>query len=169
MNPPDDPVDAPPERPKVAPKPPANLPETVRPTLPPETIRPKADAPPSFTDKMFGPIRISGWIQLGLICVGVGAIFEAGGVNPFAPGFTLGGALGQFATGFLNVLGWTLTVAWRPLLLGAAAVLPVWLLWRAAVALFGKAKPPMDGPPPPRDLNEPYRPQAQSKRWPDVV
>ena len=157
-----------PDEPTAPPRPPANLPEPVRPTLPPETIRPRQAAQPSFTDKMFNPIKVSGWIQLALVCVGAGAIFEAGGVNPFAPGFTLGGALGQITTGFLNVLGWAMTVGWRPLLLGAAAVLPIWLLWRAGVALFGKRRP-VSPPQEPHDLSEPYRQQSQSKRWPDVV
>jgi hypothetical protein len=157
------------DEPKVPPRPPANLPEPVRPSLTPETIRAPRASQPSFTGKMFNPIKVSGWVQLTVVCVGVGAICEAGGVNPFAPGFTPGGALGQVATGFLNVLGWAMTVAWRPLLLGAVAVLPIWLLWRAGVALFMKPRPQDAAPPEPHDLGKPYKPEAQSKRWPDVV
>jgi hypothetical protein len=83
----------------------------------------------TFADKMFG-IGFSGWFQLVVLCVVVGAIFQAGGIDFFAPNFTLAGFVGSLANGALNALGWVLEVGWRPLLAGAIVVVPAWLAWR---------------------------------------
>jgi uncharacterized protein DUF6460 len=85
--------------------------------------------PRTLKSKLFG-IAPSGYVQLGLISVGVGAVVQAGGLNPWQPGFTWQSALSSLSTGALNVLGWTLQSGWQPLLLGAAVVVPVWLAWR---------------------------------------
>ena len=83
-----------------------------------------------------------GWTRLALVCVIVGAIFQAGGFNPFAPGFTIGGGLGQIVNGVLNIAGWAAQNGGLPLLLGAIAVLPFWLIWRALVTLFNRTSRP---------------------------
>jgi hypothetical protein len=83
----------------------------------------------TFADKMFG-IGFSGWFQLVVLCVVVGAIFQAGGIDFFAPNFTFTGFVGALANGALNSVGWVLEVGWRPLLAGAVIVVPVWLAWR---------------------------------------
>ena len=89
----------------------------------------------TFLAKLFG-VGIAGWVQLVLVCVVVGAIAEASGINPFAPNFSLGPALTSATTGALNVLGWAMTNGWRPLLTGAIVVLPLWLAWRLVSAGF---------------------------------
>jgi hypothetical protein len=98
-------------------------------------------APLSFSGRMFN-VGWKGWTRLALVCVIVGAIFQAGGFNPFAPGFTIGGGLGQIVNGVLNIAAWAAQNGGLPLLLGAIAVLPFWLIWRALVTLLNRDKPP---------------------------
>ncbi len=98
-------------------------------------------APLSFSGRMFN-VGWKGWTRLALVCVFVGAIFQAGGFNPFAPGFTIGGGLGQIVNGVLNIASWAAQNGGLPLMLGALAVLPFWLIWRALVTLFNRDKPP---------------------------
>ncbi len=101
----------------------------------------RARPPLSFSGRMFN-VGWKGWTRLAIVCVIVGAIFQAGGFNPFAPGFTIGGGLGQIVNGVLNIVGWAAQNGGVPLLLGAIAVLPFWLIWRALVTLFNRDKPP---------------------------
>jgi len=89
----------------------------------------------TFVAKLFG-VGIGGWVQLLIICVAVGAIAEASGINPFAPSFSLSGAATAATAGALNVLGWAMTNGWRPLLTGAIVVLPLWLAWRLVSSGF---------------------------------
>lgn len=97
--------------------------------------------PVSFSGRMFN-VGWKGWVRLALICIFVGSVFQAGGFNPFAPGFTIGAGLGQIVNGVLNIAGWAAQVAATPLLFGAIAVVPFWLIWRALVTLFNKDRPP---------------------------
>ena len=97
--------------------------------------------PDTFSGRMFN-VGWKGWTRLAIVCVIVGAIFQAGGFNPFAPGFTIGGGLGQIVNGVLNIVGWAAQNGGIPLLLGAIAVLPFWMTWRALVTLFNRDKPP---------------------------
>ncbi len=83
----------------------------------------------SLRDKMFG-IGFSGWFQLAVLCIVVGAVFQAGGVDFFAPGFSWNRLLGGIANGALAVLGWIIETGWRPLITGALVVGPIWLAWR---------------------------------------
>ena len=83
----------------------------------------------TLAEKMFG-IGFSGWFQLVVFCVAVGAVFQAGGVDFFSPTFTWEGLLGGIAKGALAVLGWIIETGWRPLLTGLLIVGPVWLVWR---------------------------------------
>lgn len=89
----------------------------------------------TFVAKLFG-IGIMGWVQLLIVCVAVGAIAEASGINPFAPSFSFSGAATAAATATLNVMGWAMTNGWRPLLTGAIVVLPLWLVWRLVSSGF---------------------------------
>jgi hypothetical protein len=91
--------------------------------------------PRTFGDKMFG-VGFWGWVRLGALCLVAGAIFAAGAVNPFAPGFLWSAVPGQLAQGVLNVFTWSVGTAWRPLLFGAIAVGPIWLLWRLITVPF---------------------------------
>jgi hypothetical protein len=83
----------------------------------------------TLAEKMFG-IGFSGWFQLVVLCLVVGAIFQAGGVDFFSSTFTWEGLLGGILNGALAVLGWIIEVGWRPLITGALVVGPVWLAWR---------------------------------------
>lgn len=96
-------------------------------------------APPrrSFRARMLG-VGAFGWLRLALLCLAAGVVFEASGVNPFAPDFTWSGLASALATGAARILSWSITNGWRPLLVGAIVVGPVWLLWRAVVALFSR-------------------------------
>ncbi|MDP3492547.1 MAG: hypothetical protein Q8R82_05495 [Hyphomonadaceae bacterium] len=97
--------------------------------------------PVSFSGRMFN-VGWKGWVRLALICIFVGAVFQAGAFNPFAPGFTIGAGAGQILDGLIKIATWAAQLAALPLLLGAVVVLPFWLLWRAVLALFNKDKPP---------------------------
>jgi hypothetical protein len=85
--------------------------------------------PRTLQNKLFG-IGPSGYFQLAVLCIAVGAVFEAGGINPFDPTFTWQSLLTGLGTGALNVLGWVLQTGWKPMLIGAAVTLPIWLVWR---------------------------------------
>jgi hypothetical protein len=85
--------------------------------------------PRSLQSKLFG-IGPSGYFQLTVLCIAVGAVLEAGGFNPFDPGFTWQAALSGIGSGALNVLGWVINAGWKPMLIGAAITLPIWLVWR---------------------------------------
>jgi len=95
----------------------------------------------SFSGRMFN-VGWKGWIRLGLICVSVGAVFQAGGFDPFSPGFTVGDGLGQIVNGVIAVAAFAAQMGALPLALGAMAVLPAWILWRALVTLIGADRPP---------------------------
>jgi hypothetical protein len=91
--------------------------------------------PRSLSDKMFG-ISFWGWVRLGVLCLTAGAIFEAGGFNPFAPAFTWSSVPAELLQGVINVFTWSVGTAWRPLLLGAVAIIPIWLVWRLITVPF---------------------------------
>ncbi len=97
--------------------------------------------PVSFSGRMFN-VGWKGWVRLALICIFVGAVFQAGAFDPFAPGFTVGAGAGQILNGALNIAGWAARLGAMPLLLGAIVVVPFWLIWRAVLALFNRDKPP---------------------------
>lgn len=63
-------------------------------------------------------------------------------LNPFAPGSTISIGAGQIITGVLNIAGWAAQLGAMPLVLGALVVVPIWLVWRAILALFNKDRPP---------------------------
>lgn len=91
--------------------------------------------PRSFTSKMFG-VGWAGYVQLVLLCVGVGAVFQAGGINPFDPGFTWAGAVDAAGKGVVTVVSWAFGNGWQPFLVGLMAVAPVWLAWRLLTIPF---------------------------------
>ena len=97
--------------------------------------------PVSFSGRMFN-VGWKGWVRLALICIFVGAIFQAGGFNPFAPGFTVGTGAGQILDDAIKIATWAAQLSAMPLVLGALLVVPFWLLWRATLALFNKNRPP---------------------------
>ncbi|MEQ1783666.1 MAG: hypothetical protein ABMA14_20105 [Hyphomonadaceae bacterium] len=97
--------------------------------------------PVSFSGRMFN-VGWKGWTRLVIVCVIVGAIFQAGGFNPFAPGFTVGVGAGQLLDGIIKIATWSAQLAAMPLLLGAILVLPLWLMWRALVTLVNRDRPP---------------------------
>lgn len=100
--------------------------------------------PMSFSGRMFN-VGWKGWVRLALICIFIGAVFQAGGFNPFAQGFTVGAGAGQILNGVINIAGWAAQVGAMPLLLGALVVVPIWLIWRSLVTLFNKDRPPGPG------------------------
>ncbi len=97
--------------------------------------------PVTFSGRMFN-VGWKGWTRLVFVCVIVGAIFQAGGFNPFAPGFTVGVGAGQILDGMIKIATWSAQLAAMPLLLGAILVLPIWLVWRALVTLVNRDRPP---------------------------
>jgi hypothetical protein len=97
--------------------------------------------PVSFSGRMFN-VGWKGWVRLAIVCTFVGAVFQAGGFSPFAPGFTIGVGFGQIVQGVVNIAGWAAQLGWLPFLMGALVVLPPWLLWRSLVTLVNKDRPP---------------------------
>ncbi len=86
-------------------------------------------APRTLQSKLFG-IGFSGYFQLVVICILVGAVFQAGHVNPFEPGFSFQSALAGFGAGVLTLLGWAVQYGLQPLLTGVIVFVPLWLFWR---------------------------------------
>lgn len=97
--------------------------------------------PLSFSGRMFN-VGWKGWTRLVIVCVIIGAVFQAGSFNPFAEGFTIGEGVGQIINGVVNIAAWAAQNGGLPLILGALAVLPFWIIWRALVTLFNKDRPP---------------------------
>ena len=95
----------------------------------------------TFSGRMFN-VGWKGWTRLIIVCVIVGAIFQAGAFNPFLPDFTIGVGAGQILDGIIKIATWSAQLAAMPLLLGALVVLPLWLIWRALVTLVNRDKPP---------------------------
>ena len=89
----------------------------------------------SFAAKVF-EISPWGWVQLTGLSLGVGAVLQASGANPFDPGFTLNAAAASLGRAFLNTALWALANGWAPVLIGAAVVAPIWLAWRLLSAPF---------------------------------
>jgi hypothetical protein len=83
----------------------------------------------SIISKMFD-LGAWGWIKLAVLCLAVGAVLQASGINPFASDFTLGGAAASLGHALVNTALWALANGWAPALIGAIVVLPLWLLWR---------------------------------------
>jgi len=121
-------IDEPPETPSG--KPPA-------PNGPlPDHRRAEIRPPRTFQQKMFD-IPWFGWIELMLASLVVGVLLNLAQID-FGPGFTLGRALGQLVQGVFSGLGWLVSTGWWPLLSGVIVVMPLWLIWRAASALWRK-------------------------------
>lgn len=118
----------------------------------------------SFSGRMFN-VGWKGWVRLALICIAVGAIFQAGGFNPFAPDFTIGAGFGQILNGMINIASWAAQLGALPLVLGALVVLPFWIVWRALVALLKRDKGPSADD---RILPKPREGKQGGKRGPDV-
>jgi hypothetical protein len=106
-----------------------------------DDISPRRRGPVSFSGRMFN-VGWKGWTRLALVCVIVGAVFQAGAFNPFAPGFTIGQGAGQILDGVIKIATWSAQLAALPLLLGALVVLPLWIIWRALVTLLNRDRPP---------------------------
>ncbi|MBI1358929.1 MAG: hypothetical protein GC155_01460 [Alphaproteobacteria bacterium] len=83
----------------------------------------------SIREKMFD-ITAWGWIKLAGLCLAVGALLRVADINPFSPGFTLGGALASLAKAVGDIAAWAVVYGWLPALLGVIVVMPIWLLWR---------------------------------------
>lgn len=94
----------------------------------------------SFADRMFN-IGWMGWIRLAMLSVVVGVIVRAAGVDPLAPDFTFTGALQSIGRALGELAGWAVANGWLPLLVGAAIVAPVWLLWRLLSLPFRNQAP----------------------------
>ncbi len=91
--------------------------------------------PRSFASKLLG-VGIFGWLRLFAICILVGVVLQASGINPFDQEFTWQGGLSALGQGALSVLSWSVTNGWRPALAGAIVILPVWLLYRLVTTPF---------------------------------
>ena len=85
-----------------------------------------ADPPRALDRRSVALLRLGGSITAGT----VGAVLRIADVNPFEPGFTLGGAAASLGRGVVNLLLWALANGWAPALIGVAVVMPIWLLWR---------------------------------------
>jgi hypothetical protein len=91
--------------------------------------------PRTLKSKIFG-IGPSGYFQLTILCIVVGAIFTFGAIDPFAPGFNVETLVRGMGTGALSLLGWVLETGWWPVIVGAVLVVPVWIVWRVHTVPF---------------------------------
>lgn len=79
--------------------------------------------------RLFG-IGLWGGIKLVLLCVLVGFVLLAMDFDPAAPGFDMTDAIGAFFKNAWATARWAVTNFWKPALVGASIVLPLWILWR---------------------------------------
>lgn len=81
-------------------------------------------------------VGVEGWLRLAGLSLAVGVVVEAAGFNPLAPHFVWAEAVQQLGQAALGVLAWSVAHGWRPLLIGALFVGPLWLGWRVITLPF---------------------------------
>ena len=91
----------------------------------------RAARPPrrSVLVRLFG-IGFWGWVRLVLLCISVGFIMLTMQFDAESPEFGAVQTVRVFFQNFVGALSWTIQNSWKPGLLGAGIVLPVWGLWR---------------------------------------
>ena len=83
-------------------------------------------------------IRIGGLINLILWCVVIGLLMQFTGYNPYAPPQT---GLERAETMWVQAkeaAAFAFRLGWKPALMGASVVLPIWLVWRTLTLPFRK-------------------------------
>ena len=58
--------------------------------------------------------------------------------SPERQGINIGGALWELVQTLFSAFLWMVRTFWKPLLAGAAIVLPIWLIWRVVSLPFRK-------------------------------
>ena len=91
----------------------------------------------SFAARVFA---VDAWGVIVLVCLSIiaGLVLLELDFNPDTPGMNIGGALWQLFQTLLGAFLWMIKNFWRPLLAGAAIVLPLWVLWRLVSLPFRK-------------------------------
>ena len=101
--------------------------------------RPASEETPkrSMTAKLFA---VSPWdvVRLVLLSILVGYFLLALDFSADSQGVDILGAIWDVVQTILSALWWIVKNFWKPLLAGAAVVLPVWLIWRLVSLPFRK-------------------------------
>ena len=79
-----------------------------------------------------------GWVKLVLLCILVGFLVMAAEFDPASPNVNVGAAIGSFLSTLGAALRWAVANFWKPALVGAGIVLPIWFLWRLLSLPFRK-------------------------------
>lgn len=87
--------------------------------------------------RLFG-ISAWGWIKLALLCILVGFFVMASEFDPASPDVNMMGALRNFLASLGGLAAWAARNFWKPALLGATIVMPIWIAWRALSLPFRK-------------------------------
>ena len=77
-------------------------------------------------------------VQLLALSVIVGLFLLALDFSPERQGINIGGALWELVQTLFSAFLWMVRTFWKPLLAGAAIVLPIWLIWRVVSLPFRK-------------------------------
>lgn len=91
----------------------------------------------SLASRLFsvGPWTV---LQLIALSIVVGLFLLALDFSPERQGINLGGAAWELVQTLFSAFLWIVKTFWKPLLAGAAVVLPLWLLWRLVSLPFRK-------------------------------
>lgn len=85
--------------------------------------------------RLFG-VGIWGWIKLILLCVLVGFVMLAMQFDPASEEFGARQAFLVFLENAIATARWAFQNSWKPALIGAGVVLPIWVLWRLMTLPF---------------------------------
>lgn len=85
--------------------------------------------------RLFG-LKVWGAVKLVLMCVLVGFVMLAVQFDPASPQFGARQAIGALWTNLVATARWAATNFWKPALVGASVVLPIWVLWRLVTLPF---------------------------------
>ena len=112
------------------------------------TVEPESPAALQTTSKPKPPKRplavrlfsVSVWQVLRLIVLSTlaGLFLLSLDFSPDRQGLNVGEALWELVQAAFSALLWIVKTFWKPLLAGAAVVLPLWLLWRLLTLPFRK-------------------------------
>ena len=75
-------------------------------------------------------LRVGQAMNLLLWCVLAGVIMQLTGFNLLHTHLTAGETAGNLWQQGFAALGWMIGMGWKPALLGATLVIPIWLVWR---------------------------------------
>ena len=93
--------------------------------------------PRPLVARLFG-VSVWGGLKLVILCILVGFFVLASQFDPTHPDVNAGDAIVNVARTAIAAAGWAARNFWKPALVGATIVMPVWVLWRLISLPFSK-------------------------------